>query len=712
MVTGVLALTAGVPMRASAAPGPLVAPRGSGEALLARTGGPGLPARKPVPGGGVTRGPDSIEVVSQSVWVGPGGELKFHLRISARHPAHEALQILVYGGLSARSQFQEALRGNAVGGPIFSPAPEPLTQLTADPAGGVDLDIPIGQPTSAQWPPSGTGVYPLQMFLEDASQARVGRPLDTFLVYAATSAADLKKLDVAVVVPFRARVPLNAQGQPGRVPVPTAAALEGDAQALGRPVPVTLAPDVVTLEALRTGPAGQQTAVAQLAAALRRGDQLLPSTELPVNMGELESSGFSGDLTEEVSSGLSALKSLLGQVPSTRTWAFLNEAGPSTLRAGQSQGGRSFVLPDQDLVGLPASEQDLTFAQPTELSLSGQRAQVLGADSELAQRVALASRRSPVLTAYQMLAELAMIDLEQPNNQRAVVVMPPSGVVVNPGFLGVLLGGLVGNPLLSPVTVERALAQVPMASAAGKPLGQKLAQTRPAGGVPGVGQLLAARAALKEDTQVLGSDNSTVVRLNDELIVSLSSWFSSTERRAFISDVLADARRQLHQVRLPPATSITLTSRQGQLPLTLSLDGPGPMDVLLVLNSAQLAFPAKRFAQGACRQVLPGTEHCRLVLTHTVTLNVPVVVRSIGTFPISLSIETPDGRQVITTRTDDVSSTAFSDVGLALMIGAAVFLAVWWARNARHGRRARKLVPRPNYEGGAGEVSSPAPAPS
>jgi hypothetical protein len=62
---------------------------------------------------------------------------------------------------------------------------------------------------------------------------------------------------------------------------------------------------------------------------------------------------------------------------------------------------------------------------------------------------------------------------------------------------------------------------------------------------------------------------------------------------------------------------------------------------------------------------------------------------------LALQLATPSGSEEIASSTDTVRSTAISDVGLVLMVSAALFLAVWWARNARHGRRARQLVPRP-----------------
>jgi hypothetical protein len=73
-----------------------------------------------------------------------------------------------------------------------------------------------------------------------------------------------------------------------------------------------------------------------------------------------------------------------------------------------------------------------------------------------------------------------------------------------------------------------------------------------------------------------------------------------------------------------------------------------------------------------------------------------------------LEVETPSG-EVLATSTDTVRSTAIGDVAVVLMAGAALFLAVWWLRNARHGRRARRLVPKPpdDEQDGGGQGEGP-----
>jgi hypothetical protein len=131
-----------------------------------------------------------------------------------------------------------------------------------------------------------------------------------------------------------------------------------------------------------------------------------------------------------------------------------------------------------------------------------------------------------------------------------------------------------------------------------------------------------------------------------------------------------------------------------------------------VLTSEQLSFVAARFAEGSCApgNAQKSSEKCELTLSRSITsLRIPVVVRAPGAFPLTLQVETPSGDMVLRSGTGSVTSTAISDVGWFLMVGAALFLGAWWVRNARHGRRARQLIPRPDDEPGSADDGPDAP---
>jgi hypothetical protein len=143
-----------------------------------------------------------------------------------------------------------------------------------------------------------------------------------------------------------------------------------------------------------------------------------------------------------------------------------------------------------------------------------------------------------------------------------------------------------------------------------------------------------------------------------------------------------------------------LTSPKAQLPLTV-LSAPSlRARVELRLSSQRLIFRQSFPPEGKCRVPTPTTEVCDLTLTtQNTTIKIPVESRSSGVFPLDVSLWTPDGSQLLARDRDTIRSTAVSGVGVVLIGMAVVSLGLWWARDLRHGRRARQLMPPPGEEG-------------
>ena len=669
--------------------------------------------KPPPPGPDVATGPDSLQLVSQTAWVDPSStQFRLHLKITALNPSSEMLAVNVYTGLTTRSQFWGALGGEFYGS-YYQPGggPVPLTDLARDPNGGVDVDIPVNQSSGEL---SATGVYPVQIFLEEGGVPK-GKALTSFIVYWGKDVSSFR-LGVSFVLPMAGDVQIGPLGAPGPLSDAPAATFRGDAAALTRwHVPVTIQADDPTLRSLASGTSADRAAVTDLRQAIAAGDELLPASALPLNIQQLVGSGLTNDLSAQLSSGDADLGRLLGTQPPLTTWASNGSIDPTSMDALANLGVKEVAVPANDLSTLPLADQEFTFAQPTKLSVQGPDVLAVGADPELSARVGQAAAPgAAVLVANQFLAELAMIDLERPSDQRGVVVIPAPGVEVNPVFLSVVLAGLQGNPLVQAVDLQQLFKGVPLApSTSGGPMVRQLTQpTRTVDQLAGVGQFQRALSDVAADGEVYGQGVGLVKQLDRRLFVSLSSTFDGSQRASIIKGVLRAADSALGNVRLPPSISITLTSRQGLLPLTLRSSATAPVRVQLVLTSDQLSFVAATFAEGSCA---PGnaeksSEKCQLTLSRSVTsLRIPVVVRAPGAFPLTLQIETPSGDMVLRSGTGSVTSTAISDVGWFLMVGAALFLGAWWVRNARHGRRARQLIPRPDDEPGPADDGPDAP---
>ena len=366
----------------------------------------------------------------------------------------------------------------------------------------------------------------------------------------------------------------------------------------------------------------------ELREALAAGDELLPTTHLPVDLAALVSAGLTGDLQEELSSGTSpAWEGCWGKPRRLSTWAFSGGVNTATMAALAGMGARQVAVPEGDLSALPPAAVNLTFSLPTELAVQGKTLRVMGADSELSARTAQASvPGQTALVANQVLAELAMVDLEAPGHLRGIVVAPPPGAVLSPRLPVCRPGRAARQP---PAGRRNPGPDVP------RPLGGHSGERAPLGTPTGgprrrrpwAGPSCWRRRGprCRPTAELYGASSPLVGSLDQELEVSLSAAFSASQRAAMIGAALRGAESDLSKVRLPPSSSITLTSRQGRLPLTLLSSAGTPVRVLLTLTSEQLSFVDAKFGSvGSCRPVSPGSEDCQLTLSRSTTaLQVP-----------------------------------------------------------------------------------------
>jgi hypothetical protein len=199
--------------------------------------------------------------------------------------------------------------------------------------------------------------------------------------------------------------------------------------------------------------------------------------------------------------------------------------------------------------------------------------------------------------------------------------------------------------------------------------------------------------------------------LDRDLLTAESGDLTEAQRQDLLGQVFTASDRVTSLITLPRASSITLTSTRGEVPLTMLL-APSlraqHVRVELRLSSQRLIFHQAFPPDGRCRIPTPTSEVCELTLvTQNTTIKVPVETRSSGVFPLDVSLWTPDGSQELASDRDTVRSTAVSGVGVVLIGVAVVSLAIWWGRDLRHGRRARRLVPAPDGEGEDSDGASP-----
>jgi Family of unknown function (DUF6049) len=688
---------------------------------------------------GVSVGPPGVALLQQSPWVESGHDFRLRLQLTAPTPTDDRLVVTAFGRLTTRTDFDNAAKGEANTFAWYTAGPLRLSKLPRDPAGGVDVDIPVNAPSGSGTgiptfqAAAGSGVFPLQIGLVDSTGAPKGQPISTFLVYAAgpPSVTNLPRLSVALVVPVHAPPSISSSGTVGPVDGADSARLAAIAGALAAHPDVALTVEATpqTLDALAVGGARDKGTAAELASLVRPGgDQIVPAPYVRISVDDMQNSGLGAELGRQFSAGASQLAGVFGTVPTRTTWVADGTLDKQSLGFLVSSGADHVIVPDSDLSPLPASAIETTFAMPSHLTgASDPKLQVYGADSGLTQY--FLDGEPPVLAANQLLAEMSMIQLETPGITRGVVVLPPQGWVADPSFVATLTAGLEGHPLLSAVTASQLFAAVPAAPVDRQlqPPGSFQALSSPTTSVPSTSTsfgssttapspavtspptavtlgpdaaaIRSARSEVGALASVLPTETSVSGPLTKALLVAESTDLTEAQRLSVLATLRKSSGRILGQVSLPSASSITLTATRGQVPLTILSSPSLHAHVQLQLRSQRLIFQHFVPPDGRCQVVTPTGETCELTLTGgNVTLKVPVEARSSGVFPLEVSLYSPDGAQLLAKDLDTVRSTAVSGVGIVLIVLAVVSLAIWWIRDLRHGRRARRLVPAPAEE--------------
>jgi len=644
-----------------------------------------------------------MQLASQTPWVQPDGEFSMRLVLDdALLRSGRELAVSVYQRLTSRSAFALTLEDVFVGSPLRVAA-APVTELSRDAGAAVRVSVPVRSEAVAVDPDGPDrlllrreGVYPVRVEVRIEGGGRVLSRLTTHLVRL-PAGGDVRPLSVAWVQPVTA--------SPAHAPDGTVALADGGRRGLDRVldgltaaagVPLTLAPVPETIEALAAsaaagesgGAGGDQGAREESArdaerlraireAAGRR--QVLAGPFAPVSTATLARSGLGDELVAHVTRGEDALASSLAVRPDRRTWLADEPLDERSIVELRRVGVQRLVVPGEALepVDLP-----LTVTRPFEVQGAlGRTVDAVAADSGLAAHFPTGPAADPVLLAHHLLADLAVLYFDLPGVQRGVAVAPPAHWEPSARFLISALHGIDSSPIVEPVTVDGLFDTVPPGERDGEVLLRELADIEaPRLGLPPTA-VRATRERLSGYAALTTPTNPLLASAEVPLLLATSSAVPRTERRRYLDGANAIVDEEVELIRAPDGEGITLTAREGSIPLTIQNLTGRPASVHLELDSDKLEFPA-----GSTRDV-------RLDQRNT-TIEVTVRTRTSGAFPLGITVTSPDGRLLVSRTRITVRSTAVSGVGLVVTVGAGVFLAGWWGRHLRDGRRARRLVRR------------------
>ena len=641
-----------------------------------------VPAAAPLPVG--------LSLVSQTSWV-PLGET-FTMKLHIDNPKLAALPgaailVSVYPSMTSRSGFDAAIHNGDLGSALYVPNTVPVASLPPDGHGNVTLTFGLrGSGVRPTININRHGVYPVKVQLVNTGVA--SGSFVTWLVAVDTSTPQPieKKLSVAFVwqavadpiaLPDGSDDPkVVAQMRPGGR-LDKIATLMG--RSAGLRMSLVLGPETaVAWKRLGSHDPAIAAAFARVSATARRpSTEVLSEPFVPIDAAALDAAGLGSYLAGEYAAGATALHSAVGALTSPTAQSNFVDAVPTS--DAVVDGLRNMLI---DRVAV--REQALT---PIDHPFSPAQAYVLDTTGGDARIVATApfiedlfnGTDPSALRAERVVAALSEVAYETPSVARGIVLAMPARWNPDLATMNTVVTALRSLPLAQPATLDDLFSTISTEQALGTDVQRHLAPAEPAATPVDPDEYQNAASQLAGYRDVVGAKDPVVISGEAALVTSLSTSITPERAheelariesavQAFTDGISADEKR------------ITLTSRRADVPLSFenTLKPAREVTVRVHLESAKLLFP-----NGADQTVelKPGSN----------TVRFTVEARASGTFPMTISITSVNGRLAFGGGVHvTVRSAVFGGLAVWVTVAALVFLAGWWANHFRRTRRSRR----------------------
>lgn len=635
-----------------------------------------------------------IELAAQTPVVPPGGTFVVRLRLDGV-PADGSIRMVVHQRVRSRSELAQSMDGDGLRGQALDTVTA-LSTLATEADGTRRLALSL-DPASGGLLLRAEGIYPVELIAQDAALAPLAT-LVTHLIVPPEEGDDSPDLGVAVLAEVGAPPALQPDGTTRleRAAVDDMAELvTGLVAAPDVPATLAVTPETIDVLAASAEPGDAELVVALRTAAVGRTVLALPYVE--VSPDDLAPAGLLGELGQQRDRGRQVLTDALDVEPTGSLWMAPPELGADGLAALAFSGVRRLVVSDTQIAPLDSGIISFSVAQPFLLRVpDGTSAdvaaptdvQALATDPVVLDR--LASEGSPGLVASRVLSELAFLRLEQPSVARSVVL--PIGAGTPAGVVQLVLDGLgSGRPFAAMGLDEAFDHAIPLLDGGGNQVDRRLlpVTTTPIRTAE-ARALTGARAHLGTFVGLVGADSPRTDPLARHLLLATAADLTAADRRGHIDTVEAAINGVTSKVSTPATFTLTLTAREGTIPLTIRNDSGVPLHVSVRLRSQKLEFP-----EG---------DTIDLVLTEE-SQRIDIAVRALasGAFPLEVDVTSPDGQRSLAMTRYTVRSTAVSGAGLVLSVGAGLFLIVWWALHWRRTRRSAKLVATADHPATGGD---------
>jgi hypothetical protein len=624
-----------------------------------------------------------IELVSQTPVADPGGSFVMTVRLEGV-PADGSVALAVHQRVRSRSELALSMEGQGLRSVIF-PLVVPLSDLPPQADGSRRLVLPL-DPAAGGLPLPAEGVYPVELTAQDAAGAAIAT-LVTHLIVPPEVGDDAPDLAVAAVAEVGAPAALQPDGevQLARAAVDDLAALVG-ALTVAPEVPATLSIRPETVEGLLTSSEPGDADLLSELEAVAQGRRVLAEPYVPLDLDGLAAAGLLSEVGPQHERGRAVLQAELGSDPDDEVQLAPPTLGADGLAVMAFTGTQRLVIDDERLEPFPEGIISYSLAQPFVVAVPEDaevedrtpgRLLALSPDPVVMER--LRDDGSPGLVVSRVLAELALLRLERPSVARASVIRLTPGLPT--ATVAQLLRAIGTGRPFEAVTLDGAFRHAdPVLDGGDNPVERPLDPARPDRISADTARTVTQRRSdLETFTSLVGGDSELPDEPSRHLLLATEADADADARDAHLA-AAADAMAEVAgAVTTPDTLAITLTAREGTIPLTIRNDSGVPVQVVIRLRSQRLEFPDGDTIEQALD---PGTTR----------IDIRVRSRATGAFPLRVDVRTPDGRESLSTSRYTVRSTAVSGVGLLLSVGAGVFLTVWWARHWRRTRRSRKLI--------------------
>lgn len=519
-----------------------------------------------------------------------------------------------------------------------------------------------------------TGIYPVSVEFQDKDNALLSTQY-TFITYVSsatsTSQAFAEKLNVVPVISYTLNVQEDQLFNSKSELSESGKKLKNDFVALSNAInslenietAKTFSLNGQFLDLMALVNSGNKDTI-NLFNSESPSNQIIADTYLPLNIDELNNVGqistFSSALTKTRSTLsnndiLAPSRSLITQSVSKKTFNQIKNSGIEKL-----------IVDDRSF---------------DKISLNFKTTKVKHEDSSL--NIATYSKdflnhlntsNLPNIQANFLDAYTSVIALEAPSNKRALVI-PFDISVVNSNTVYSFLNSLRSNPLSKTLTVDEMFNEItPDTKIAGK-IEKSDYGFKPKEAI--------TKEEMGDAKKYISAINSMYEANSVDAIIAGSVYYSVlttsnddqpiAKKLEELKDLSLNTK---NFVSLPEKRTITLTSKENTIPITIKNSTNKQIKVTIRLESDKLAFP--------------DTDEFQVTLKgQNKTIQVPVRSRTSGSFPIKISMLSSDKNVLLATQSVTLRSTSFSGVGLTIMISSFIFLVLWWTTHARKNRKKK-----------------------